>query len=337
MTPHLISFQSTRILIAYLFLLAYSCSPPLALAHYYYDAWNMDNGLPRNSVRNVAQTQGGVVVIDPGINPLSAPPSPALIEREPVWKRWWFQVFFIFKLIGVGYFISRAWFSRLNRREALQEDFFRRLIAFQERERRRIATELHDSLGQNLLVIKNEALIGLNLTPQDSLAREHLTQISETTSLAIEEIRRIAQNLTPYHLERLGLTSTLEHMTRRVKNSSDIDFSIEIDNVDGVLSKESEVNLYRIVQELISNIIKHSEAAKAWLSIRRTDTGAEIICRDNGKGFDSSAVSNSQGSGLGLTGVGERVRILGGKHSIRSAPGQGAAIVITIAQVNGKK
>jgi len=242
-----------------------------------------------------------------------------------------------FKLIGIGYSISRARISQLNKRDALQEDLSRRLIDFQESERRRIAAELHDSLGQYLLVIKNNALIGLNLMPQDSPAREQLAQISETTSLAIEEVRQIAQNLTPYHLERLGLTSTLDHMIRRVKNSSDIDFNIEIDNIDGVLSKESEVNLYRIVQELISNVIKHSEASEAWLAIRQTDTGAEIVCRDNGKGFDSSAVSNSHGSGLGLTWVGERVRILGGEYSIRSAPGQGAAIVITIAQVNGKK
>lgn len=234
-------------------------------------------------------------------------------------------------------FISRARISQLDKREALQEDFSRRLIDFQESERRRIAAELHDSLGQSLLVIKNEALIGMSVTHPDSPAHKHLTRISETTSVAIEEIRRIAQNLTPYHLERLGLTSALEHMTRYVKNSSDIDFNIEIDNIDGVLSKESEINLYRIVQELTSNVIKHSEAAKAWLSIRRTDAGAEIICRDNGKGFDSSAVLNSQGSGLGLAGVGERMRILGGKYSIHSAPGQGAAIVITIAQVNRKK
>jgi len=284
--PQLISFQSKRILIVYLFLLASSYS---------------------------------------------------IFVREPVWNRWWFQVLFISQLIGVGYLIVRARLSQSKKREALQEDFSRRLIVFQESERRRIATELHDSLGQNLLVIKNNALIGLNVIPPDSLAREHLTQISETTSLAIEEIRRIAQNLTPYHLERLGLTSALEHMTRYVKNSSDIDFNMEIENIDGVLSKELEINLYRIAQELISNVIKHSEATKAWLSIRRAGAGVEITCRDDGKGFDSSAVLTSQGSGLGLTGVGERMRILGGKYSIHSAPGHGSAIAITIAQVNRKK
>ncbi len=109
-----------------------------------------------------------------------------------------------------------------------------------------------------------------------------------------------------------------------------MEFTVELENVDGLLPPESEINLYRIVQELINNVIKHSEATEAWLSVKRTAAGARIICRDNGKGFNPAAAAKSRQSGMGLSGLAERVRLLGGHHTIESAPGTGATITVTI-------
>ena len=252
----------------------------------------------------------------------------------PFYRAWWFITLIALSLAGIALLISllisRQRFAAWRARQAAQEAFARQLLASQEAERQRIAAELHDSLGQNLLIVKNWALVGLNTLATGNPAREHLTEISATTSLALDEVREIAHNLRPYQLERLGLTNTLEYMKRHVANSSDIEFTVELENVDGLLSPESEINFYRIVQELINNVIKHSAATETWLSIKRTAGGAQIICRDDGRGFDPVAAARAEQSGMGLSGMAERVRILGGRYTIESAPGAGAIVSITI-------
>src|SRR6185369_18044416 len=118
-----------------------------------------------------------------------------------------------------------------------------------------------------LLAIKNWALFGLNSVSEKDAAREFLTEVSETSTLAIEEVREIAHNLRPYQLERLGLTNTLEYMLRNFKNSSVIIFDYKIENIDGFLSKDDEIIFYRIVQECINNVIKHSRAKSVRVSV----------------------------------------------------------------------
>lgn len=253
-----------------------------------------------------------------------------IFVATPFYRAWWFVTLLALSLAGIALLIFQWRFAALRARQAAQEAFARQLLASQEVERKRIAAELHDSLGQNLLIVKNWALVGLNTLAADNPAREHLGEISATTSLALDEVREIAHNLRPYQLERLGLTNTLEFMLRGVRNSSDIEFTVELEKVDGLLSPEFEINFYRIVQECINNIIKHSDATEAWLAIKRTAGGIQIICRDNGKGFDLAAAALSRHTGMGLSGLVERVRILGGHHTIESALGKGTTIFITI-------
>jgi signal transduction histidine kinase/ligand-binding sensor domain-containing protein len=248
--------------------------------------------------------------------------------RAPFWQRLWFRLLSASLIIGIAVFVIRGRLARLKSKQEEQEAFSRRLIESQESERKRIAAELHDSLGQNLLIVKNWALVGLNAIEGDNPAREHLNEISETTSLALDEVRQIAHNLRPYQLERHGLTNTIEQMVRQIKNSSDIEFTTQIDNIDGMLSKESEINLYRVVQECVNNVLKHSAATNAWLFIKRTASGAEITCRDDGRGFDTQA--GSRKGGMGLIGMAERVRMLGGRYVVESTPGKGTTIHVTI-------
>jgi signal transduction histidine kinase/ligand-binding sensor domain-containing protein len=248
----------------------------------------------------------------------------------PFWSTWWFVTLVVLAAAAV---ISGMWKYRIGqvrRVQMAQQAFAEQLIASQESERKRIASELHDSLGQNLLIVKNWALVGLNTLAPDNPGREHLDEISQTTQLALEEVREIAHNLRPYQLERLGLTKTLEFMMQQIENSSDIEFAVELENIDRLLSAESEINLYRIVQEMINNVIKHSDATEAGLFVKRPAGGIQIVCRDNGKGFDPAAAAVSRHSGMGLSGLAERVRILGGHYTIGSAPGTGTTVTVSV-------
>lgn len=246
----------------------------------------------------------------------------------PFWRKPWFLLLCAATLAVSTAIFMRRHLVQLRRKQAERVAFSRRLIESQEAERKRLAGELHDSLAQTLMIVKNWALVGLNSLTEDNPAREHLTEISENASLAIEEVREISRNLRPHQLERLGLTSTIEQMVRQIRSSTDIEFLTETDNIDGLLSKESEINLYRVLQECLNNILKHSGATTAWLSIKRTASGAQIICRDNGKGFNPETISLS--SGMGLIGMAERVRMLDGRYTIESVPGKGVTIHITI-------
>ena len=254
--------------------------------------------------------------------------------NAPFWKKSWFIALAILAVILIIIMIFKLRERELKRRQLLQQEFSRKLLESQEQERKRIASEMHDSIGQYLLAIKNWALFGLNSIPEKDAAREYLTEVSETSSLAIEEVREIAHNLRPYQLERLGLTNTLSYMLKNLKNSSTIIFNYEIENIDDFLSKPDEIVFYRIVQECLNNVIKHSAAENAWLSVKSDEKTIEFVCRDDGKGFDFEAAKNSVKSGLGLNGIAERVKILNGEYRIESEAGKGTRIIVKIRKIN---
>jgi len=178
------------------------------------------------------------------------------------------------------------------------------------------------------------------------MSKEQFDEISLTASQAIEEARRIAYDLRPYHLDRLGLTQSLEEMVERVAALTPIRFTVNLPLLDGVFTKEGEAIFYRIVQESLSNILKHSQATEALVAIRREETSITLTVRDNGKGFSMAQVEsrnadhgvkktaalgdspNPQASGFGLIGLAERVRMLNGVYTLEAAPNQGTAITV---------
>lgn len=248
----------------------------------------------------------------------------------PFWKRWWFIVLVAGVVVLIGFAIYRRRISQLYRERAAQEAFSRQLIESQETERKRIAGELHDSIGQNLLIIKNRALLGLTESAPQSVSIEQLNEISAAATQSIEEVRVIAGNLRPYKLDRLGLTKALESIVDQARNSSEIEFSSEIDQVNGVFSKEAEINLFRIVQESINNVLKHSQATSVRVIVKREGHSVQLEIHDNGVGFDAATMESSSQRGFGLAGIAERVRILGGKSSLRSTPGHGTTINVRV-------
>ncbi len=218
--------------------------------------------------------------------------------------------------------LRRGWIA--ERRRRLQENISRQLIVSQEAERKRIAAELHDSLGQNLLIIKNR----LYLAQQNAAGSnpgEQLEEISRGVSQSIEEVREISYNLRPYQLDRLGLTKALEAMVKKVAESGSLAMESNLARVDDLFLPEGEINFYRIAQESLNNILKHSDAARARLSIELGAGWLTMRIEDDGRGFDYRAMTDDtrQRPGFGLTSLAERVRILGGRFECDSAPGAG--------------
>ena len=259
-----------------------------------------------------------------------------IVVVPPFYRTWWFSILSVCLIAGAVYLIYRQRINRLENQRRTRENFSREMITSQEKERQRIAAELHDGLGQSLLVIKNRALLG-TLSPEDRAeSQEQFEEISRASSQAIEEVREIAYNLRPYHLDRLGLTQSIKAMLETINNSTAIEFAFEIMPLENAFPKNEEVIVYRIAQECVNNIIKHSQATEASVLIHRGTRGLTMTIEDNGRGFTPNMNSQTKG-GFGLIGIEERVRILGGTLQIRSAPDNGTTIIIKELGESGKR
>ena len=158
------------------------------------------------------------------------------------------------------------------------------MIESQERERQRIAAELHDSLGQSLLVVKNRAQLGAMSQPGEQ-ALTHFQEIGAAAAQTLEEVRAISYNLRPHHLDQLGLTTTIGAMIEKIAKSAAIQVTSDLDDVDGLFPPSNEITIYRIIQESLNNVLKHSGATSAHVAVRSHEHEAEIVVRDNGRGF----------------------------------------------------
>lgn len=256
----------------------------------------------------------------------------------PFWRTWWFLSLALTVLVGLILLGYRLRIAQLKKARRAQEAFSEQLIRSQESERQRIAAELHDSLGQHLLIIKNSALLGLNASDQQDRVKEQLSDISETASQAIDEVREISYNLRPYQLDDLGLTKAIEFVIAKVATSSEVAVSSRLDRIDGLFSPEAEINIYRIIQESLNNIVKHSGAGRAKVIIERNAPNVEITIEDDGRGFDLEKITDDErNKGLGLRGIAERARMLGAKYIVQSAAGQGTTISLKVEARNGRR
>ncbi|MGB7068368.1 MAG: two-component regulator propeller domain-containing protein [Pyrinomonadaceae bacterium] len=254
-----------------------------------------------------------------------------IVVLPPFYRTWWFLTLVVLGVGAAAYLLFRRHISQIEIKHAEEIAFSRRLIDSQEQERKRFAAEMHDGLGQSLVIIKNRASLSLKQSDKKEAMIDHLENISATASHALNEAKEIAFNLRPHLLDRLGLTKTIESMLDKVFSAGGIEFDAEIDMIDGVLEKDSEILLYRIVQECANNIVKHSQAQKAFLRMERDDNNLTVTISDNGRGFDQRADGNDLSKrSFGLVGIAERTRLLAGKLNIDSKPGEGTNISIII-------
>lgn len=217
-----------------------------------------------------------------------------------------------------------------------------RIIEAQEEERKRFAREIHDGPAQSMsnIVIKAEIcekLIDKNVGE----AKGELRNLKKITRDSLQEVRKIIYNLRPMALDDLGLLPTLERYVISFKEDTNIDVVLKVRNVDQELKPAISLTVFRIVQEALNNILKHSQAKSATILLERIDQKLIINIIDNGIGFDTNAVrinkkkGNSELSGgFGLYSMKERVALLEGEFEVISEIGKGTTIKIQIPLIN---
>jgi len=268
------------------------------------------------------------------LNLLLRSPKDVTLLSGPLWWTWR-KTAMLFAMLLTILVVALLWVRLLHRRLERQREaqlaFSRRVLERLEDERRRIAVNLHDSLGQTLMLIKNHAILAIQRPSEESGLRYRLDEISGVTSQAIEEVRRITHGLRPYQLDRLGLTQAIRATVSRASENSSILFASRVKDVDGVFDKDAEIQVFRIVQEAITNVVKHSGATEAAVVIMKKVAVVSLSIRDNGRGFDPDKPSSKPHDlGYGLSGIAERVRILEATLVISSRPGEGTSLTVEV-------
>jgi signal transduction histidine kinase len=208
--------------------------------------------------------------------------------------------------------------------ERVARDALRRVVAAQELERRRLARELHDETGQALTSI----LLGLKPL-EDALQKEEnriaVAQLRELVVATLQDVRRLAVELRPKVLDDFGLVAALERLTESFSEQTGIAVDLEARTGDERLPAEVETAIYRIVQESLTNVVKHARAGRVSVLLTRRDRAVTAVVEDDGRGFDPAAT----GDGFGLEGMRERVALLDGRLEVES----GASGTTLVAEV----
>lgn len=207
------------------------------------------------------------------------------------------------------------------------------MLEGQDNERRRIAEELHDTLGSMLATVKlHFGHVEDVIETGSSRGREQYIKAEVLLNEACGEVRRISHDLYSGVLMKFGLKAALEQLQETISDSAGIQVQFITTGLSGRLPYESEMNLYRVVQELVSNTIKYSGAIKITLQIGQQQDELSLMYEDNGKGFDLSKIKR----GMGLDNIENRVKRLNGKLHIDSTPGYGMTVIIEIPTKHDK-
>lgn len=213
-------------------------------------------------------------------------------------------------------------------REQLRAQYVSGVIAAQEDERKRIARELHDSTSQSLtsLLIGLRALADRDGTPE---VRRQVEDLRGVVSHTLEDVHSLARQLRPSVLDDLGLAEAINRYAQDCRTRSGLAIDVALPGLDGLrLPPEVETALYRIVQEALTNVIRHAEAQTASIYIERREHSVRAIIEDDGHGFDLTAIPSD--GHLGIHGIRERAELLGGTLLIESEPGHGAALYVEL-------
>jgi signal transduction histidine kinase len=207
--------------------------------------------------------------------------------------------------------------------ERVSRDAVRRVVEAQEVERARLARELHDETGQALTSI----LLGLKAL-EDRVETDDggaaIAELRELVVATLQDVRRLAVELRPAALDDFGLVPALERLRDTMSEQGDIAVDVKSDLDDQQrLPAETETALYRIVQEALTNVLKHASAARVTVRLKQGDRFVQLVVQDDGAGFDPQDVRDG---GLGLVGMRERVGLLGGRMVVESSEGAGTLL-----------
>jgi signal transduction histidine kinase len=211
--------------------------------------------------------------------------------------------------------------------QRVARDALRRVVAAQELERRRLARELHDETGQALTSI----LLGLSAveTARDEAElSEAIGSLRELAVSTLQDVRRLAVELRPKALDDFGLLPALKRLGQTVGEGSALDVQVEARLGAERLSPEAETSVYRIVQEALTNVVRHADARHVSVVVTRKNASVSVVIEDDGKGFEPERAA--EGGGVGLLGMRERVQLLDGTLSVESSPGAGTTLVLDL-------
>lgn len=222
-------------------------------------------------------------------------------------------------------------------KEQARQSLLKRLVQAQEDERRSIALELHDQLGQSLLAV----LLNVHgLARSGDLAPERAPELEAQIRWLTDEVRGIARRMRPSLLDDGGLEVALSSYVEETAERADmlIDYQCIRTEDDGRLPSEVEVTLYRIAQESLTNVLRHSAASQASVVLARNNGEATLLIEDDGVGFDLGGLDDRRGcEGLGLVGMRERTTLMGGQLSIQTTPGSGTTVRVKIPTPSGRQ
>ncbi len=205
----------------------------------------------------------------------------------------------------------------------------RSIVETEEKERIRIAKDLHDGVGQLLSAAKLnlsslESKLSMKGTEQETAFKNAVDLLDES----VKEVRAVSHNMMPNTLIKLGLASAVREFITKIQNTPDLKVNLEIVGMNERLEQEKESILYRVIQELISNIIKHAKATELTMQLIRHEKELSVVIEDNGRGFDVNKINDFEG--IGLKNIISRVEFINGSVHFDSAPGKGTTVLIDV-------
>ncbi len=217
----------------------------------------------------------------------------------------------------------------LRRAAEIRTRLLKQFVTVQEEERRRVARDLHDEVGQSLTSV----LVGLRNVkdaPADETRGERLDELHGIVVQALHEVRRLAQGLRPAALDYLGLGPALQRYAEEFGQTHGITVTLRTQGLEGGLPTEVATAVYRIVQEALTNTARHAAARNCWIVIERQPAAVRMLVEDDGRGFDSTTLLRAGGPHFGLSGMQERAALLNGSVSIDSHLGRGTRVAAWI-------
>jgi signal transduction histidine kinase len=223
--------------------------------------------------------------------------------------------------------------AQIQRYQAGMHDYIAAVTTAQEEERRRLARELHDETVQSLIALGHRVeMVQKALDRDPERARRRLTELRALTGDIQEEVRRFSRALRPLYLEDLGFVPALEALAQETARASGLEISTAVEGEVCRLAPDLELTAYRVVQEGLNNVVRHAGARAAWLTIAFTPGELALRVRDDGRGFTPPAnpVDLAHEGHFGLMGIRERALLFGGRMEVRSRPGEGTTLEVTL-------
>lgn len=218
--------------------------------------------------------------------------------------------------------------------QAAQEglrDYIGAITSAQEEERLRLARDLHDDTIQSVIALKQRVQLAQK-SVKDHVSRKTLAELETLSEQTIENLRRMTRALRPIYLEDLGLVTALEMLAKETSQNSGIQIEFHKTGEEQRLAREVELALYRMAQEALSNVVRHSQATRADLRIAFEKNGIELEVSDNGVGFDmpKSPTDFAASGHFGLLGIRERAELIGARLEVESIKGKGSRLRVKV-------